>query len=49
MSNITESLSERLSLVKPRCFTDSQVTFFWIRVIGKDWKPFVQNRVDEIW
>ena len=48
MSNVTESLSERLSLEKPRCFTDSQVTLFWIRGIGKDWKPFVQNRVDEI-
>ena len=48
MSNVTESLSERLNLEKPGCFTDTQVTLFWIRVIGKDWKPFVQNRVDEI-
>ena len=48
MSNVTESLSERLSLEKLRCFTDSQVALFWIRGIGKDWKPFVQNRVDEI-
>ena len=49
MSNVTEGLSERLSQEEPRCFTDSQVALFWIRGIGKDWKPFVQNRVDEIW
>ena len=48
MSNVTEGLSERLNLEEPRCFTDSQVALFWIRGIGKDWKPFVQNRVDEI-
>ena len=49
MSNVTGSLSERLSLGKPRCFTDSQVALFWIRGVEKDWKPFVQNRVEEIW
>ena len=49
MSNVTESLLERFSLEKLRCFTDSQVTLFWIRAIGKDWKPFAQNSVDEIW
>ena len=49
MAKVTESLSERLSLGDPRCFTDSQVTLFWIRGIEKDWKPFVQNRVKEIW
>ena len=48
MSTVTGSLSERLSLGKPRCFTDSQVALFWIRGTGKDWKPFVQNRVEEI-
>ena len=48
MSNVTESLSERLSLGDPRCFTDSQVALFWIRGVEKDWKPFVQNRVEEI-
>ena len=48
MSNVAESLSERLSLGDPRCFTDSQVTLFWIKGIEKDWRPFVQNRVEEI-
>ena len=47
MANVTKSLSERLSLGVPRCFTDSQVALFWIRGV-EDWKPFVQNRVEEI-
>ncbi len=48
VASVTESLAARLSLEKPRCFTDSQVALFWITGIGKDWKSFVQNRVDEI-
>ena len=48
ISNVAESLSERLSLGNLRCFTNSQVTLFWIRGTGKDWKPFVQHRVEEI-
>ncbi len=48
ISNVTETLSGRLKLAEPRCFTDSQVALFWIIGTGKDWKPFVQNRVDEI-
>ena len=46
--NVTTSLSNRLILEEPRCFTDSQVALFWIRGTVKEWKPFVQNRVNEI-
>jgi len=46
--SVTEALITRLNLEKPRCFTDSQVALFWIKGTGTDWKPFVQNRVDEI-
>ena len=48
MSNVVESLSERLSLGNLRCFTGSQVALFWIRGMRKDWKPFVQHWVEEI-
>ena len=48
ITTVSESLSTRVELREPRCFTDSQVTYFWIRGVGRDWKPFVQNRVNEI-
>ena len=48
MTNVTGSLNARLSLEEPRCFTDSQVALYWIKGIRREWKPFVQHRVDEI-
>ena len=48
ISNTTDSLSTRIDLMEPKCFTDSQVALFWIKGTGKDWKPFVQNRVNEV-
>ena len=48
ISNVSEDLSSRVNLDEPRCYTDSQVTFYWIKGTGRDWKPFVQNRVQEI-
>ena len=48
ITNVIESLTPRCELLAPMCFTDSQVTLFWIRGIDKDWKPFVQNWVGEI-
>lgn len=41
ISTISESLRDRLPLLLPKCFTDSQVALCWI-------KPFGQNRVREI-
>ena len=46
--NVSESLRNRLPLQAPKCFTDSQVALYWITDLGKEWKPFVQNRVNEI-
>ena len=48
MKNVTECLATRLTLEAPRCFTDSQIALFWIKGTTKDWKPFIQNRVNEI-
>ena len=46
--NVMTSLNTRLSLEDPRCFTDSQDALFWIKGIEKEWKPFVQHRVNKI-
>ena len=48
ITTVTESLPMRRELMEPRCFTDSQVTYFWICGMGKDWKSFIQIRVNEI-
>ena len=43
-----ESLGYELQLLPPRCFTDSTVALYWIKGANKTWKPFIQNRVEEI-
>ena len=48
ITTVSESLKLALPLTQPRCFTDSQVALFWIQGLNKEWKPFVQNRVNEI-
>ena len=43
---ISDSLSTQMELKGLRRFTDAQVLLFWIKGTEKDWRPFVQNRVD---
>ncbi len=45
---VSDSLQPTLPHLEISCYTDSQVALFWIRGISKEWKPFVQNRVNEI-
>ena len=45
---VSDALSSRLNLRAPRCFTDSMVALYWIQGVHKEWKQFVQNRVNEI-
>ena len=48
LSNVSDNLKGRLPLQPPKCFTDSRVALYWITGLEKEWKPFVQNRVNEI-
>ena len=48
ITSVSESLPMRIDLSEPKCFTDSQVTLFRIKGTDRDWKPFVQNLVNEI-
>ena len=52
LSRLTNSVKNALSkyILISNCYlwTESQVTFSWIKVDGKIFKPFVENRVCEI-
>ena len=48
ISSVHSSLQHQISPLNIRCYTDSQVALYWVRGKEKEWKPFVQNRVQEI-
>lgn len=50
LSRLMETVSQNLELplTQMRCFTDSTVALYWIKGLNKEWKAFVQNRVNEI-
>ena len=48
ITTVSRSLSTRVELMEPKCFMDSKIAYFWIKSTGRDWRPFVQNRVNEI-
>ena len=48
ITSVTNNLNSQLTLAPPKCFTDSKVTLYWIQGVNKEWKQFVQNRVNEI-
>ena len=48
MTSVSQALSLELSLGEPSYFTDSKVSLYWIKGQDREWKPFVQNRVNQI-
>ena len=48
ISSVHHTLETERTLQAPLCFTDSTVALGWIRSQNKDWKQFVQNRVNSI-
>ena len=48
VKTVSQSLKEELPLQETVCYTDSKIALFWIYGLDRDWKPFVQNRTEEI-
>ncbi|KAL5500600.1 hypothetical protein EMCRGX_G012191 [Ephydatia muelleri] len=48
LSNVMAALAAELKLDVPVCYTDSRVALYWIQGQHKEWKQYVQNRVDAI-
>ena len=48
VKNVQEALKDQIKLDDPVCWSDSKVALFWITNSNKEWKQFVQNRVNEI-
>ena len=46
--SVQDSLRHKVTHLNVRCYSDSQVTLYWICGKGKEWKPFIQNRVNKI-
>ena len=47
ISSVREALDKVLNITEVSCWTDSITVFYWIRS-SKEFKQFVQNRIDEI-
>lgn len=46
--SVANGLRPTLPQLHIQCYTDSQVALYWICGTSREWKPFVQNRVNEI-
>ena len=48
MNSVFQALYPELSLGEPSYYTDSKVSLHWIKGQEREWKPFVQNCVNQI-
>ena len=48
ISHVGEALEREVDIADLTCWTDSKVALAWIKGEEREWKPFVQNRVNEI-
>lgn len=46
--SVRTAIEPEISISGTTCFTDSKVALYWIRGTDKEWKLFVQKRVNEI-
>ena len=48
INSVSVALEADIQLQPHRCFSDSKVALFWIKGITKEWKPWIENRVNEV-
>ena len=48
VTTVSNALVQVIHISAITCFTDSKVSLYWIKGLEKEWKPFVQNRTNEI-
>ena len=39
------AVEKMLKVIKVVCYSDSQIVLWWLKLIRKDWKLWVENRV----
>ena len=48
IGHVGEALESEVDITDLTCWTDSKVALAWIKGEEREWKPFIQNRVNEI-
>jgi hypothetical protein len=48
MNTVEKALKSVMEISKVKCWTDSKVALYWITQQEKEWKQYVQSRVEEI-
>ena len=48
ITTLTAALRDDIQIDLVLCYTNSEVSLYWIRGLTMEWKPFVQNRVNAI-
>ena len=48
ITTVIAALKNDVQIDSVTCYTDSRVSLYWIKGLTKEWKPFVQNRVNSI-
>ena len=48
VKTVYESIKHEIKITRTTCWTDSKIAFYWIIQKYKDWKPWIENRVNRI-
>ena len=48
IASVKTAVESEVEIVRVFCWTDSQIVLWWIRQVHKEWKVWVQSRVEEI-